>query len=50
MPRPSKPSALKLLSGTECPCRTQLDTSRLPLLDNVPLAPGWLPNAHAIKE
>ena len=50
MAKPRKPTALKLLSGTERPDRARIDSSKLPLLDNVPLAPDWLPNAHAIKE
>ena len=50
MSRPRKPTTLKLLSGTERPDRARIDTSKLPLLDKVPLAPDWLPNAHAIKE
>lgn len=51
MPGPGKKSAsLKILSGTDQPCRRTGDVVALPLAESVPLAPDWLPNAHAVKE
>lgn len=47
-----KPRALKVISGTDQPCRRDEGE---PLfveepLDELPAAPDWLPNAHAVKE
>lgn len=50
MANPRKPRALKVVAGTDQPCRREPDPVNLPALDEVPAAPGWLPNAHAQKE
>jgi len=51
MPRPPKPDHLKVIAGTDQPCRMGGDNVvELPLVDGVPEAPSWLPNAHATKE
>jgi len=49
MPNPRKPTNLKVLAGTS---RADRDGNvvDLPLVDDVPAAPTWLPNAHAKKE
>jgi phage terminase small subunit len=52
MPGPSKKAAhLKSISGTTQPCRTALAPAiDLPAITEVPAAPNWLPNAHAVNE
>ena len=51
MPGPSKkPAQLKAISGTNQPCRAAEPGVELPIVTNVPDAPDWLPNAHAVKE
>ena len=50
MPKPRKPTQLKALSGTKQPCREEPASIELPLVDEIPDAPSWLPNAHAVKE
>lgn len=50
MPRPRKPTNLKLLSGTSRPDRDLPGALQLPAADQVPEAPDWLPNAHAVRE
>ncbi|MET3132874.1 phage terminase small subunit [Oxalobacteraceae bacterium GrIS 1.11] len=51
MPGPSKkPAQLKAISGTKQPCRAAPAAINLPVIDEVPDAPDWLPNAHAVKE
>jgi len=50
MPRPRKPTNLKLLQGTSRPDRDKDRSDPFPTLDDVPEAPEWLPNAHAVKE
>ncbi len=51
MANPRKPAALKLIAGTDQPCRRpDADPVELPLVSEVPPAPDWLPNAHATKE
>lgn len=50
MPRAKKPASLKVISGTDQPCRRDEDGVEIPALDEVPEAPDWLPNAHAVKE
>lgn len=52
MPGPGKkPASLKVVAGTERkdrkPATKPVD---LPLVAEVPKAPDWLPNAHAVKE
>jgi hypothetical protein len=48
MPQPSKPDILKLISGSREPLTGTL--ADIPVLEEVPLPPDWLPNAHARKE
>ncbi|WP_430229895.1 hypothetical protein [Nitrosomonas communis] len=51
MANPRKPAALKSISGTTQKCRAQKSGNLdYPLLADVPQAPDWLPNAHAVKE
>lgn len=50
MANPRKPRALKVVSGTVQPCRDQKGAAELPTVSEVPSAPDWLPNAHAVKE
>ena len=50
MSRARKPSQLKVVAGTDRPDRQYDPPVDLPLVDDVPEAPDWLPNTHAIKE
>jgi phage terminase small subunit len=50
MSNPRKPRALKIVAGTDQPCRRAPDAVELPLVDRVPAPPDWLPNAHAARE
>ncbi|OCK46150.1 hypothetical protein BA766_15535 [Stenotrophomonas maltophilia] len=50
MPRPRKPTALKVVAGTDRPDREAAVAAELPLVSDVPPAPDWMPNAHARKE
>ncbi|AWH25740.1 MULTISPECIES: hypothetical protein [Stenotrophomonas] len=50
MGNPRKPTSLKVVAGTDRPDRDAPLAVDLPLVSDVPLAPDWLPNAHAIKE
>lgn len=51
MANPQKPTRLKAISGTSQPCReAKTAVVDLPVIENVPDAPDWLPNAHAYKE
>ena len=45
-----KPSHLKSVAGTNRPDRESPTFVDLPLVGELPQAPDWLPNAHAIKE
>ena len=50
MPGPGKkPNHLKAIAGTSRPDREAV-VIELPLVSDVPCAPDWMPNAHAIKE
>ena len=50
MPGPGrKPAQLKAIAGTARKDRA-VEAVELELLDSVPSAPDWLPNAHAVKE
>ena len=50
MPGPGKkPASLKMISGTERKDR-QVDAVEMPVLSEVPPAPDWLPNSHAVNE
>lgn len=52
MANPRKPSALKAIAGTNQKCRDAAvaNSVEMPPLSNIPDAPDWLPNAHAVKE
>jgi hypothetical protein len=53
MANPRKPTSLKVVAGTDRPDRAPpapAPAAELPLVSDVPPAPDWLPNAHAIKE
>lgn len=50
MGNPRKPTSLKVVAGTDRPDRDPPEAVDLPLVSDVPQAPDWLPNAHAIKE
>ena len=51
MANPRKPSSLKVIAGTDQPCRAlPKDAPVLPTISDVPKPPDWLPNAHAVKE
>lgn len=50
MANPKKPRALKVVAGTVQPCRDEKPAVELPTISDVPPAPDWLPNAHAVKE
>lgn len=50
MPRPKKPHNLKVVAGTARPDRDGPPLVDLPVVSEVPEAPDWMPNAHAIKE
>jgi phage terminase small subunit len=45
-----KPASLKVVAGTDRPDRAADPGVDLPLVEGTPMAPDWLPNAHAIKE
>lgn len=50
MANPPKVAALKAIAGTAQPCRALPEPLPLPLIDEAPPAPDWLPNAHAVNE
>lgn len=50
MPRPKKPHNLKVVAGTARPDRDGPPLVDLPLVEDYPPPPDWLPNAHAIRE
>jgi len=53
MPQPKKPPNLKAIAGTKRPDRDGIlggVAVDLPLVNEVPLPPDWLPNVHAMKE
>ena len=50
MPNPRKPTSLKVVAGTDQPCRREESVVDLPLVSDVPLPPDWLPNSHAVSE
>jgi len=50
MSNPKRPSKLKLITGTSRNDRPEVEAVALPVLKSLPLAPDWLPNAHAVKE
>ena len=50
MPQPRKPNHLKVIAGTDQPCRMAVDPVDLPLATQIPDPPNWLPNVHAVNE
>ncbi|NYT25384.1 hypothetical protein H0A73_17425 [Alcaligenaceae bacterium] len=50
MANPRKPTALKVVAGTDRPDRKGADPIDLPLVSDIPPAPEWLPNRHAEAE
>ena len=51
MANPRKPTSLKVVAGTDRPCRRPESAPvEIPALDHIPDAPDWLTNAHAVKE
>ena len=51
MANPRKPTSLKVVAGTDQPCRRPESAPvEMPALDHIPDPPDWLPNAHAVKE
>lgn len=50
MANPRKPAALKVVAGTDRPDRKGDDPVDLPLVEDIPAAPDWLPNKHAEAE
>jgi hypothetical protein len=51
MPGPAKkPSHLKAVAGTSRPDREPASVVEIPLVDEIPEPPDWLPNVHAVKE
>lgn len=47
MPYPTKPPHLKSITGSKKPVVKGVD---VPVLAEVPAAPDWLPNSHALNE
>lgn len=51
MPGPGKkPQGLKVVSGTVRNDRQASASVDLPIVEQLPPAPDWLPNAHAVRE
>jgi hypothetical protein len=50
MANPRKPHNLKVIDGTSRKDRDSAPIVDLPLVDDVPEPPDWLPNPHAVKE
>jgi phage terminase small subunit len=50
MPNPRKPTQLKAIAGTSRPSREPSQVVDLPLVEEYPDPPDWMPNAHAVKE
>lgn len=51
MANPRKPAKLKVIAGTDQPCRRPgASPVELPLAAEIPAAPDWLPNVHAVSE
>ncbi len=50
MSNPRKPPQLKILSGTKRPCRETPIHVDIDLVSELPEAPDWLPNPHAVDE
>jgi hypothetical protein len=50
MSNPRKPGHLKVIAGTDQPCRRETIEIDYPPLEQCPDPPDWLPNSHALKE
>ena len=50
MANPRKPNQLKVVAGTDRPDRQGPEPIDLPLVSEIPEAPAWLPNEHAVAE
>lgn len=50
MANSKKPSALKVVAGTDRADRAAPSSVDLELVDAVPAPPDWLPNSHAVAE
>lgn len=50
MPNIKKPDHLKVVSGTDQPCRMNADGFEWVGIKKLPRCPDWLPNAHAANE
>ncbi|MFB3128964.1 MAG: hypothetical protein ACE1Y7_04575 [Lysobacteraceae bacterium] len=47
MSRPRKPTALKVVAGTDRPDREAPAAAELPLVSDVPPAPDWMPRTRS---
>jgi phage terminase small subunit len=50
MPNPPRPPALKAIAGTDRRDRASPPQVELPKVEQVPPAPDWMPNVHAVNE
>ncbi|MFW8567056.1 hypothetical protein [Orrella sp. 11846] len=50
MANPKKPTKLKVVAGTDRPDRHGADPIDLPLVDEIPESPSWMPNRFASDE
>lgn len=50
MGNPRKPTQLKVISGTNRPCRDTGPHIEIELVSELPEAPDWLPTPHAVNE
>jgi len=50
MGNPRKPNHLKSVAGTGRPDREVVNVVDLPLVEQIPEAPSWMPNSHAVME
>jgi phage terminase small subunit len=50
MANPKKPDHLKVISGTDQPCRMDDDSFTWEALGELPPCPEWLPNVHSVRE
>ncbi len=48
--KPRKPAKLKAISGTTKKSRPEPELVDLPLVDDAPEVPDWMPNSHAVNE
>jgi phage terminase small subunit len=50
MGAPKKPESLKIIAGTDRKDRVNIPVVEFDPITEVPAAPNWLPNAHAVNE